>query len=207
MENSSQVAPVVDSTQQASTTLALHLSRRQNENLARRNASLDIIWKQTLVSAGLALFGVGVGIGIIVLVVEEDSEDGRWRFTGGSLIPATLLAVSGILGYFLCQIGREKERQFDIGAKARNLFILQHVCNVTVFIAALFFTVMSIPGIIWCTEKSANGTCNYNETAIIVTACLALVDCVAIAVCSFVGLALYVCYSDSYGIKTKRRGY
>lgn len=48
-----------------------------NELLARRNTSVVVIWKHTLVSAGLALFWVGVGIGNIV--VGADSDEGRWH--------------------------------------------------------------------------------------------------------------------------------
>lgn len=64
--------------------------------LARRNASVVVLWKHTMVSAGLSLFGVAVGIGNIV--VGADSDDGRWHLTGGSLVPAIL--VSHILKRF-----------------------------------------------------------------------------------------------------------
>lgn len=64
--------------------------------LARRNASVVVLWKHTMVSAGLSLFGVAVGIGNIV--VGADSDDGRWHLSGGSLVPAIL--VSHILKRF-----------------------------------------------------------------------------------------------------------
>lgn len=64
--------------------------------LARRNASVVVLWKHTMVSAGLSLIGVAVGIGNIV--VGADSDDGRWHLSGGSLVPAIL--VSHILKRF-----------------------------------------------------------------------------------------------------------
>lgn len=68
--------------------------------LARRNASVVVLWKHTMVSAGLSLFGVAVGIGNIV--VGADSDDGRWHLSGGSLVPAIL--VSHILKRFAIQV-------------------------------------------------------------------------------------------------------
>lgn len=75
---------------------------------------------------------------------------------------------------------------------------------------------LSIVGILWCsgavttytdTNKKTgvttgyNTTCPNNEIAAIVTASLAVADCVAMTVCSIVGLVLYHLYFRSYGIK------
>lgn len=46
-----------------------------------------------------------------------------------------------------------------------------------------------------------NTTCPNDETAAIVTASLAVVDCVAITVCGFVGMILFHLYSKYYGLK------
>lgn len=57
-----------------------------------------VIWKHTMVSAGLALFGVGVGISNIV--AGADSDDGRWHLSGGSLVPAILVSVSNVFNTY-----------------------------------------------------------------------------------------------------------
>lgn len=69
-----------------------------DELLARRNTSVVVIWKHTMVSAGLALFGVGVGISNIV--AGADSDDGRWHLSGGSLVPAILVSVSNVFNTY-----------------------------------------------------------------------------------------------------------
>lgn len=78
------------------------------------------------------------------------------------------------------------------------------------------FIALSIVGILWCsgavttysdTNKKTgvtttyNTTCPNNKAAAIVTASLAVVDYMAITVCSIVGLVLYHLYFRSYGIK------
>lgn len=184
--------------------------------LARRNASVVVLWKHTMVSAGLSLFGVAVGIGNIV--VGADSDDGRWHLSGGSLVPAILMAVCVIHGYFLCQIGKEKNCEQDIGTTAKCLFISHYTMYWIVLHAGLAFFALSIVGILWCsgavttyttTNKKTrittthNTTCPNDETAAIATASLAVVDCVAITVCSIVGLVLYHLYFRYYSIKAR----
>lgn len=62
---------------------------------SRRNASVSVLWKQTLVCAGLALFGVAVGIGNIVVGTDtDDVHHTRWHIAGGSLYPGILVSVS-----------------------------------------------------------------------------------------------------------------
>lgn len=126
------------------------------------------------------------------------------------------MAVCVILGYFLCQIGREKKCEQDIGLKAKCLLVSHYTMNWLVLHAALAFIALSIVGILWCsgavttysdTNKKTGVTTTYNTTcpndkaAAIVTASLAVVDCMAITVCSIVGLVLYHLYFRSYGIK------
>lgn len=56
---------------------------------------MSVLWKQTLVCAGLALFGVGVGIGNIMVGTDtDDVHHTRWHITGGSLYPGILVSVS-----------------------------------------------------------------------------------------------------------------
>uniref|UniRef100_A0A8W8MJN9 Uncharacterized protein n=1 Tax=Magallana gigas TaxID=29159 RepID=A0A8W8MJN9_MAGGI len=140
---------------------------------SRRNASVSVLWKQTLVCAGLALFGVGVGIGNIMVGTDtDDVHHTRWHITGGSLYP-------GIL------------------------FFIQYVMYIFAGLAALTFFALSVVGILWCTKAvdthyvkdkkthvytAYNTTCPNDETAAIVTASLAVIDCVAITVCGFVGM-------------------
>lgn len=90
--------------------------------------------------------------------------------------------------------------------------------NWIVLHAGLAFFALSIVGILWCsgavttyttTNKKTrittthNTTCPNDETAAIATASLAVVDCVAITVCSIVGLVLYHLYFRSYDIKAR----
>lgn len=89
---------------------------------------------------------------------------------------------------------------------------------ITAGLAALTFFALSLVGLLWCTKAvdtyyvkdkrthvstAYNTTCPNDETAAIVTASLAAVDCVAITVCGFVGIVLFHCYSKSYDLKKK----
>lgn len=89
---------------------------------------------------------------------------------------------------------------------------------ITAGLAALTFFALSLVGLLWCTKAvdtyyvkdkrthvstAYNTTCPNDETAAIVTASLAVVDCVAITVCGFVGIVLFHLYSKSYGLKKK----
>ncbi|XP_034309838.2 uncharacterized protein [Magallana gigas] len=203
MDDPSYGDPYGRTTQQTSTMQTIDQDNKNEALLARRNASVVVLWKHTMVSAGLSLFGVAVGIGNIV--VGADSDDGRWHLSGGSLVPAIL-------------IGKEKNCEQDIGTTAKCLFISHYTMNWIVLHAGLAFFALSIVGILWCsgavttyttTNKktrittSHNTTCPNDETAAIATASLAVVDCVAITVCSIVGLVLYHLYFRYYGIKAR----
>lgn len=85
-------------------------------------------------------------------------------------------------------------------------FFIQYVMYILAGLAALTFFALSVVGILWCTKAvdthyvkdkkthvytAYNTTCPNDETAAIVTASLAVVDCVAITVCGFVGMILF----------------
>lgn len=97
-------------------------------------------------------------------------------------------------------------------------FFIQYIMYIFAGFAALTFFALSVVGILWCTKAvdtyyvkdkkthvstAYNTTCPNDETAAIVTASLAVVDCVAITVCGFVGMILFHLYSKSYGLKKK----
>lgn len=84
-------------------------------------------------------------------------------------------------------------------------FFIQYIMYIFAGFAALTFFALSVVGILWCTKAvdthyvkdkkthvytAYNTTCPNDETAAIVTASLAVVDCVAITVCGFVGMIL-----------------
>lgn len=86
------------------------MQEKRNQALhSRRIASVGILWRHTLVCAGLALFGVGVGIGNIVVGTDtDDLNHTRWHIAGGSLYPGILSVL--FLDSFYAKLGGKKRR-------------------------------------------------------------------------------------------------
>lgn len=101
-------------------------------------------------------------------------------------------------------------------------FFIQYIMYIFAGFAALTFFALSVVGILWCTKAvdthyvkdkkthvytAYNTTCPNDETAAIVTASLAVVDCVAITVCGFgddfIPSLLQILWSQREGRKMK----
>ncbi|XP_048754449.2 uncharacterized protein LOC125665706 [Ostrea edulis] len=180
----------------------------------RRNDSLSLYLKHSLVCGVLSFIGVAVGIANIVVGVD----DGPWHLTGGSLIPGIFSCICALLGYKLYQTGWAEQGDVDAGIKAKCFFIAHYVLNLLTTIISLAFVALSIVGIVWCSgevqhyyvrinrvQYQKNVTCPEDRTAALVTGGLAAFDSFLIVVWCFLGTVFFCCYVRAFGFENRRR--